>query len=131
MEGLLSASLESKPERVKMDSGMVESTVAEVCFLRTLFMYTSFNSAFLLGQRRRFDSFSVKRLRGVLQIRVVGTGDACLVTIIDRRFSYKRQFGDTASTSAFIDMYGLGVCEGTSSIPFISRTLSRIRGRSW
>lgn len=56
-------------------------------------------------------SSSLTQLRGVLRIVVIGNGDMCFVKIFQRRYSYRAQYGDTTSTSAFLNLYGHGECE--------------------
>eukprot|EP00210_Caulerpa_lentillifera_P008092 g7726.t1 len=69
----------------------------------------------VLHRRRRSrlsgDSSSLTELRGVLRIIVIGNGDMCFVKIFQNQFSYREQYGNTTTTSAFLDLYGHGECE--------------------
>lgn len=56
-------------------------------------------------------SSSLTQLKGVLRIVVIGNGHMCFVKIFQRRYSYRAQYGNTTSTSAFLDLYGHGECE--------------------
>eukprot|EP00210_Caulerpa_lentillifera_P005566 g5324.t1 len=63
------------------------------------------------SQRRKEDaSFSLTDLKGVLQVIVIGNGDVCFIKVFQNQYTYREQYGDTTSTSAFFDLYGHGEC---------------------
>ena len=64
------------------------------------------------------DSVSKTKLTGWFRIHVVGTGKKCLVKEKDKTKTEKEQFGEFATSEAFIQFFGEPECEGTCSSEF-------------
>ena len=65
----------------------------------------------IAGAPEGAESYSRTKVTGWFRIHVVGTGKKCLVKEKDKTKSEKEQFGDFATSDAFVQFYGEPECE--------------------